>query len=67
MNGFRDEKNPKVSITTKEIIIDNGLTENRIYWISFKSIADLNGFVDFAWKGKLDNPVFQKTTGVKDF
>ncbi|GDY14579.1 hypothetical protein LBMAG53_34570 [Planctomycetota bacterium] len=36
INGFRDEKNPKVSITSKEMIIDNGLTENRIYWISFK-------------------------------
>jgi len=56
VNAFRDEKNPKVSITTKELMIDGGVNENRIYWISFKSVGDIDNFMGFLWKYKSVQP-----------
>ena len=56
VNVFKDEKNPKISITTKELMIDSSLNENRIYWISFKSNNDLDGLVKLLWKYKSKQP-----------
>lgn len=56
INAFRDDKNPKISITTKELMIDGGVNENRIYWISFRSVGDVDNFIGFLWKYKSNQP-----------
>ena len=56
INAFRDDKNPKLSITTRELVIDGGVVENRIYWISFKSVGDIDNFLGFLWKYKSNQP-----------
>jgi hypothetical protein len=57
VNVFRDEQNPRISITSTERMIDSGLVENRIYWIALKNTSDLDILVSRIWSGKSVHPI----------
>jgi hypothetical protein len=51
VNGFDDEAEPKISITSREMILDNTGSENRIYWVALKDKAEVDAVVALLWRG----------------